>query len=351
MASAVSRIDDVKAYYGMVLKTVQDLKTNACRCAETIPAAHRVILENIDREILDKFYGCGSPIPPALDGCVVLDLGCGSGRDAYLASCLVGPRGSVIGVDMTDEPLAVAASHRQSQARRFGFLRSNVDFRKGYIEDLAEVGVADNSVDVVISNCVINLSPDKERVFAEIFRVLKPGGELFFSDVFADRRLPSAVRDDPVLLGECLGGALYVEDFRRLLRAVGCLDFRVMAKNRITIDNPAVEAKVGSATFWSMTIRAFKIASLEDTCEDYGQVATYRGAILDHPRRFVLDDHHAMVTGKPMLVCGNTAAMLGETRFARHFKIEGDRSVHFGAFDCSPQKAASEAGERGGGCC
>jgi SAM-dependent methyltransferase len=351
MASAVSRIADVKAYYGMVLKTVQDLKTNACRCAETIPPAHRAILENIDREILDKFYGCGSPIPPALDGCAVLDLGCGSGRDAYLASCLVGPRGSVVGVDMTDEPLAVAQRHRQSQAKRFGFLRSNVDFRKGYIEDLAEVGVADNSADVVISNCVINLSPDKERVFAEIFRVLKPGGELFFSDVFADRRLPPAVRDDPVLLGECLGGALYVEDFRRLLRAVGCPDFRVMTKNQITIDNPAVEARVGVATFWSMTIRAFKIASLEDLCEDYGQVATYRGTIPNHPHRFVLDDHHALTTGKPMLVCGNTAAMLSETRFARHFKIDGDCSVHFGAFDCSSPKAPADAGECGRGCC
>jgi 2-polyprenyl-3-methyl-5-hydroxy-6-metoxy-1,4-benzoquinol methylase len=114
MASAVSRIADVKAYYGMVLKTVQDLKTNACRCAETIPPAHRAILENIDREILDRFYGCGSPLPPALDGCAVLDLGCGSGRDAYLASCLVGPRGSVVGVDMTEEPLAVAQSRVSS---------------------------------------------------------------------------------------------------------------------------------------------------------------------------------------------------------------------------------------------
>jgi SAM-dependent methyltransferase len=351
MTDAASRIEDVKAYYGMVLETVRDLKTNACRCAETIPAAHRAILETVDDEILDKFYGCGSPIPPALDGCAVLDLGCGSGRDAYLASYLVGPKGSVVGVDMTDEPLAVAASHRQSQAKRFGFLRSNVDFRKGYIEDLAKVGVADNSIDVVISNCVINLSPAKDQVFAEIFRVLRPGGELFFSDVFADRRLPPALRDDPVLLGECLAGALYIEDFRRLLRAVGCPDFRVMTKNRITIGNAAVEAKVGAATFWSMTIRAFKIASLEDLCEDYGQVAAYRGTIPDHPHRFVLDDHHTLVTGKPMLVCGNTAAMLGETRFARHFKIDGDRSVHFGAFDCSSAKAAADAPDCGGGCC
>lgn len=144
MAGAADRIEDVKTNYGMVLKTVRDLKTDACCCAETIPVAHRAILENIDCEILDKFYGCGSPIPPALDGRAVLDLGSGSGRDVYLTSCVVGPRGSVIGVDMTDEPLAVAMTHRQSQAKRFGFLRSNVEFRKGYIEDLAKLGVADN---------------------------------------------------------------------------------------------------------------------------------------------------------------------------------------------------------------
>ena len=349
--TSAERIEDVKAYYGMVLKTVRDLKTNACCCAETIPAAHRAILAHIDCEILKKFYGCGSPIPPALDGCAVLDLGCGSGRDVYLASYLTGPRGSVIGVDMTEEALAVAASHRQWQARRFEFLRSNVDFRKGYIENLAELDISDNSIDVVISNCVINLSPDKEQVFKEIFRVLKPGGELYFSDVFADRRLPPALRDHPVLLGECLGGAMYVEDFRRLLRSLGCPDYRVVSKSRITIDNPPVEAKVGAATFWSMTIRAFKIALLEDICEDYGQVASYRGTIPDHPHRFVLDDHHTLITGKPMLVCGNTATMLGKTRFARHFKIDGDRSVHFGAFDgCSPA-AAADAGNCGCGCC
>ncbi|MGD0641257.1 MAG: methyltransferase domain-containing protein [Roseiarcus sp.] len=351
MTPAESRFEDVKTYYGMVLQTARDLKTNTCCCVETTPAAHRAILEKIDDEILRKFYGCGSPIPPALDGCAVLDLGCGSGRDVYLASALVGPRGSVIGVDMTDEPLAVAMRHRQPQAKRFGFLRSNVDFRKGYIENLAELGIADNSIDVVISNCVINLSPAKEQVFAEIFRVLKPGGELFFSDVFADRRLPSALRDDPVLLGECLGGAMYVEDFRRLLRDVGCPDHRVMTKSRITIDNAAVEAKVGAATFWSMKIRAFKVASLEDICEDYGQVATYLGTIPDHPHRFVLDDHHTLTAGKPMLVCGNTAAMLAETRFARHFKVDGDRSIHFGAFDCSSATAASSPGDCGGGCC
>jgi SAM-dependent methyltransferase len=252
---------------------------------------------------------------------------------------------------MTDEQLAVARRHQESQARRFSMAESNVDFRAGYLEDLAAVGIADNSVDVVISNCVINLSPNKERIFSEIFRVLKPGGELYFSDVFAGRRVPPELQKDPLMKNECMGGALYIEDFRRLLRSIGCPDYRVVSKSRITIDNPEVEKKAGLVDFYSMTVRAFKIAGLEDICEDYGQVAYYVGTIPDHPWSFSLDDHHTFLTGKPMLVCGNTAAMIGETRFGRHFKVVGDRSVHFGPFDCAPASAAKADGLCGGGCC
>ena len=353
MKGAGTTLEAVREYYGKVLKGARDLKSNACCSTEALPESHRKILAEIDGEILDRFYGCGSPIPPALEGCTVLDLGCGSGRDVYLASRLVGPEGRVIGVDMTDEQLEVARRHQESQAKRFGFQRSNVDFRRGYIEDLAAIGIADESVDVVISNCVINLSPDKGRVFAEILRVLKPGGELYFSDVFAGRRVPQALRDDPLLLGECLGGALYIEDFRRLLRDLGCLDYRVISQRPVTIGNPEIEARTGLIDFYSMTIRIFKLASLEDICEDYGQVAVYKGTIPGHPHSFALDDHHTFVTGKPMLVCGNTAAMVGETRFGRHFEVIGDTSVHYGPFDCAPAGpgAAADGSCAGGACC
>jgi arsenite methyltransferase len=343
----------VKEYYGKILTGSKDLQTSACCSTESFPAAHRAILAEIESEILDKFYGCGSPIPPAVEGCTVLDLGCGSGRDCYLLSKLVGPQGRVIGVDMTEAQLAVAQKHLETQTGRFGFAKPNVEFRQGYIEDLASCGIADNSVDLVVSNCVINLSPDKERVFAEIFRVLKPGGELYFSDVFADRRLPGHLRNDPALYGECLGGALYTEDFRRMLRKLGCLDFRTVSKRPISIDNPELSAKVGLANFSSMTVRAFKLSCLEDICEDFGQVAHYNGTIAETPRAFVLDDHHTFLAGKPMLVCGNSAAMLQETRFGRHFTVRGDRSVHFGAFPCGPAAAGSPAAEpcAGGSCC
>jgi hypothetical protein len=101
-----------------------------------------------------------------------------------------------------------------------------------------------------------------------------------------------------------------------------------------------------------MTIRLFKLASLEDICEDYGQVAVYRGTITDHPHSFPLDDHHTFITGKPMLVCGNTAAMVQETRFGRHFSVSGDRAVHYGAFPCGPAPAGNGADPcNSGSCC
>lgn len=354
MYGSSSTHEQLKEYYGRVLAGSKDLKANACFCGEeAVPQQIRAILKEIDDEIIERFFGCGSPIPPALTGCIVLDLGCGAGRDVYVASRLVGENGLVIGVDMTEEQLAIARKHMTSQAGRFGYPEINVDFRQGYIEDLKQSGVADNSVDVVISNCVINLSPNKQAVFSEIFRVLKPGGELYFSDIFSNRRISRHLKNDPVLHGECLAGAMYIEDFRRLLQAVGYNDFRVCAKTRVSIDNHDLEEKIGMVDFFSMTIRAFKLPDLEDICEDYGQVAVYNGTLDGHPHWFALDDHHHFPAGKPMLVCGNTASMLQNTRFAKHFRVSGDRAVHYGAFACGPASAKAENtnGNCGGGTC
>jgi len=350
---SATTIDQVKDYYARMLKSTSDLKTDACCALESQPPYIQEILEQIPDAVLDRFYGCGSPIPPAIEGCTVLDLGCGTGRDSFLCARLVGPRGRVIGVDMTAEQIEVALRYEGEVARRFGYDKPNTTFLQGYIEDLASLGIPDESVDVVISNCVINLAPDKARVFAEIFRVLKPGGELLFADVFADRRLPREWMEDAVLVGECLAGAMYIEDFRRLLLGFGVPDYRIVTSRPIRLNNTEIASKVGPARFSSMTVRIFKLASLEDRCEDYGQAARYRGTIAEHPHTFVLDDHHEFVTGKPALVCGNTAAMLQETRLAPHFEVVGDRSRHYGLFPCGPSEAAGSAPQefQPGGCC
>lgn len=341
--------DAVRDYYGKVLTTSKDLRTSACCTTATPPPHLAAALARVHPEVRDRYYGCGSPVPPALDGLTVLDLGCGSGRDSYVLAQLVGPTGRVIGVDMTDEQLDVARRHLDHHAEQFGY--ANVEFHQGFGEDLSAVGITDASIDLVVSNCVLNLCADKPRVFAEIFRALRPGGELHFSDIFADRRLPAALLDDPVLLGECLAGALYTEDLRRLLADIGCADARTVATSPVTLDDPEIDRRIGFAAFASRTIRAFKLP-MEDRCEDYGQVATYRGTVPEHPHCFDLDDHHRFPAGKPMLVCGNTADMLAATRYAAHFTIAGDKSVHHGLFPCGPTDAtpASTAGQTAA-CC
>lgn len=341
--------ESVQNYYGQVLQSSQDLKTSACCTLDAMPVYLRPHLNNLHPEVVSRFYGCGSPLPPVLEGRTVLDLGCGSGRDCYLLSRLVGESGRVIGVDMTEEQLAVAKRHCDWHTERYGYARSNVEFLKAHIEDLSAAGITDNSIDVVVSNCVINLSPDKRNVLAEIFRVLKPGGELYFSDVYADRRIPQALKLDPVLLGECLGGALYWDDFRRIMQDLGCPDVRIAKQNPITLEDAEVAAKIGMVKFRSITVRAFKMA-LEDRCEDFGQVAVYKGSIPEHPHAFDLDDHHHLETGRPLRICGNTADMLSLSRYAEHFELWGNKSTHFGLFDCAPPNTGVSL-QSGAACC
>ncbi len=349
MQTEFDQLSAVKDYYGKVLQSKADLKTTACCAAESLPAHLRKIAGQLHEEVTSKFYGCGIPIPPSLDGCTVLDLGCGTGRDCFILSKLVGSEGHVIGVDMTDAQLDVAHRHLAQHTKDFGYTQPNIRFVRGFIEDLKSLDIADNSIDVVVSNCVINLSPAKDRVFAEIFRVLKPGGELYFSDVFCDRRLPIAARDDAVLLGECLGGAMYTEDFRRLMAEVGCKDHRTVSSTPISITDVAIQNKIGQAKFYSLTIRAFKLP-LEDRCEDYGQVAYYRGGHEESHQGFLLDDHHFFELNRPMLVCSNTADMVQKTRYAKYFEVIGHQETHFGLFDCGPSPADS-VNSPAGACC
>lgn len=348
--ASIDRHESVKEYYGRILASSRDLQTTACCASDHVPAWLRTLINEVHPEVRDRFYGCGSPIPLALEGCTVLDLGCGTGRDCFVLSRLVGASGRVLGVDMTEAQLELARRHVDWHAKRSGFAMPNIEFRHGYIEDLAALGLAEGSVDVVVSNCVINLSPDKRRVFSEIWRVLKPGGELYFSDVFCDRRLPAALARDPVLVGECLGGALYVEDFRRLMSGIGFADVRLVTRSPVAVTADRLTEVLGNARFESRTVRAFKL-DLEDRCEDYGQVAIYRGTVPHATAAFTLDGHHVFESARPLAVCGNTVDMLEQTRYARLFDVLGDRSRHHGLFSCEPRRDADANPTDGPACC
>uniref|UniRef100_UPI003F69B655 methyltransferase domain-containing protein n=1 Tax=Porticoccus sp. TaxID=2024853 RepID=UPI003F69B655 len=327
----------------------------AC-CDQAPPDWLKPVLGSIHDEVLSRYYGCGLVVPPLLEGARILDLGCGSGRDVYALSALVGESGFVLGVDMTAEQLEVAQRHRDYHRQQFGYAQSNVEFRQGYLEQLADLDLPDNSVDIVVSNCVLNLCTDKEAVLEQVHRLLKPGGEFYFSDIYADRRLPTALQNDPVLYGECLAGALYWNDFVTLAKTAGFADPRLVEDRPITIDNGAIANRVAPARFHAATYRLFKIAELEPACEDYGQAVVYKGTVPHHPNTLILDKHHVMQAGRVFPICGNSYRMLHDSRFASHFDFIGTFERHYGIFPGCGQSlpfdtSATEVKGNVGDCC
>jgi len=330
-----SKLEWTEDYYGEILKKSSDLKTNAC-CTGSSPALHlRPLLSKIHEDITSSYYGCGLVFPDSIQGTRVLDLGCGTGRDVYLLAQLVGEKGSVVGVDMTKNQLDVAIRHVEYHRAAFGYKKSNVEFHAGFIERLDEIAaLAPGSFDVVVSNCVVNLCPDKRKVLQQVYRLLKPGGEMYFSDVYASQRVPADLTEDKEFWGECLSGALYYNDFQRLAIECGFKDPRLVTDSPITIDNARLQARVGGRVdFYSATYRLFKIDELEPDCEDYGQAVIYNGGCAHAPHAFTLDGHHTIQTGKVFPVCGNTYRMLHDTRFHQYFSFIGDWSRHFGLFE------------------
>jgi SAM-dependent methyltransferase len=184
------------------------------------------LVADLPADVTGLSLGCGDPVTLASlePGQTVLDLGSGGGIDVFLAARQVGPEGHIIGVDMTDEMLVKAEANKA----KLGEAAQNVEFRKGFIEDLP---VADGSVDVVISNCVINLSPDKPQVFREAFRTLKPGGRLAVSDIVIEGQFSEEARANMDSWAACISGALPASDYLDAIRAAGFADVEITDKN------------------------------------------------------------------------------------------------------------------------
>ncbi len=245
---AVAREDSlsvVKNYYSQaVVDEREEILNPVCypeHMIEHIPDAFRF-----------RGYGCGSPVLEAdlRAGDTVVDLGCGTGVECFIAARLVERSGRVIGVDMLDQMLAVATRGGRQVARRLGY--DNLDFRKGYLESLP---LESGSVDVAVSNCVLNLAVDKRRAFAEVFRVLRPGGRLVVADVVCEREAGPALRNDEALRGECIAGALTQKDLIALLEAAGFQAVRLVKRFPYRV--------VHGHRFYSLTFVACKTAGWE----------------------------------------------------------------------------------------
>jgi len=262
---------------------------------------------HIPADVLEVSYGCGSPVSLARieEGSTVLDLGSGGGIDCFLAAKKVGPGGKVIGVDMTDEMLDIASRAAPRVAENLGF--GVVEFKKGFLE---EIPVEDGSVDVVTSNCVINLSADKARVLKEIHRVLKPAGRFCISDVVSESEVPEEMRKDRKLWGECLSGAMSEEAFLRAAREAGFYGLRTVSRS--------VYNETQGLRFHSIVLNGYRCT------EDGERALKGHRAVYNGPFSSVRDDSgREYPAGVPVEVCAVTAERLSREPYCGAFSISG----------------------------
>jgi arsenite methyltransferase len=300
-------------------------------------------LKLIPREVIERDYGCGDPSRYLREGEVVLDLGSGTGKICFIAAQIVGRKGSVIGVDMTDEMLEVARRNAPIVAQRIGY--ANVAFRKGRIQDLAldlelldrklkenpitdaasflaadELAeelrmrrplIASDSVDVVVSSCVLNLVEPKSKpqLFDEIFRVLKKGGRTVISDIVSDEEVPEEMQNDPELWSGCISGAFTEDGFLAAFEKAGFYGIQILKRDV----NPW--RTVQGIEFRSVTVEAFK--GKQGECFERNQAVIYRG-----PFKEVLDDdNHRMERGRRYAVCDKTYNLYKKAPYREFFEF------------------------------
>ena len=346
-------IDQVKEYYGKTIKKTEDLQTSACVMADPIPKHVRDILKEVHDEVIATFYGCGLVVPECLEGASVLDLGSGTGRDCFVLSKMVGEEGKVVGVDMTKEQLDVAKKYEQYHADKFGYSKPNTEFLKGHIEDLQSIGVESDKFDIIVSNCVVNLSPDKKSVLSEAYRVLKHGGELYFSDVYSDRSLPDEIRKHKVLWGECVAGALCWEELMTLASEIGFSQPRLVTARKLSIDKEDLRQVVEGYNFVSATYRLFKLPA-DEWDEAKSAHVVYDGEISYCEEELEFDYNTEFVSDQPVRVSAELVRILKSSRFRNHFEIgaadigEVRKFKVLNPFDVGGEAAAGCCGTSGG---
>lgn len=263
----------------------------------------------IPEEVLKISYGCGTPagLKTVRAGETVLDIGSGGGIDCFEASRLVGPSGRVIGIDMTDTMLEIARKHAAVVATNLGYPASNVEFRKGLADAMP---VEDETIDLIISNCVINLAPDKRKVFREMFRVAKPGGRFTISDIVADQTVPQYLAHDAEKWGDCLSGALTLMAYIAGMTEAGFLGIHLVKSSPWQA--------IDGIHFFSVTLTGYKVPLA--TIPSSIRYATLRG-----PFTRVVDERGTPYQrGIPQSITPDHAALLSYPPFAGHFILTTD---------------------------
>lgn len=288
----------VQEFYGKAA-----LKPDANLCCPT--ANSQEDISHIPADVLDRSYGCGSPIQMAdiKEGEIIVDLGSGAGIDCFIAAKKTGQRGRIIGIDMTDEMIDVANKNNILVAENLGF--DIVEFQKGFLENIP---VEESIIDLITSNCVINLSPDKKGVFREIWRILKNYGRMVVSDIVSQGEVPPHIKVNEELWGECIGGALTEDEFLAYLEEVGFYGIEVIKK--------VFWREIDGYSFYSITVRGYKFEKKEG-CLYKGDKAVYHG-----PFKAVVDEEgHLFPRDEAIDVCTDTASKLKSLPYSTYFTV------------------------------
>lgn len=260
----------------------------------------------IPDEVLKISYGCGTPagLKTVIPGETVLDIGSGGGIDCFEAARLVGPTGQVIGIDMTDTMLEIARRNAPIVSANLGYSSSNVEFRKGMADAMP---VNDNTIDLIISNCVINLAPDKRKVFREMYRVAKPGGRFTISDIVSDQTVPQYMVHDAEKWGDCLSGALTLDEYMAGMVEAGFLGIHLVKFSPWQV--------IDGIHFFSVTLTGYKMEEATTTL-----MARY--ATLCGPFSRVVDERGTSYQrGIPQPVDSETVALMNQPPLASYFLL------------------------------
>tara|TARA_B100000959_G_scaffold271407_1_gene319518 strand:+ start:1425 stop:2387 length:963 start_codon:yes stop_codon:yes gene_type:complete len=306
--------EDVKEFYSKAA-----LASQPSLCCPTNYQPEDV--SHIPADVLKISYGCGSPVSKASikEGQTVVDLGSGGGIDCFIAAKTTGKNGKIIGIDMTDEMLSQAEKSRKFVEKKLGY--SNIEFRKGVLEDIP---VDSDSVDIIVSNCVINLSSIKHKVFEETYRILKNHGRLVISDIVSDSEVPEEMRSDKKLWGECISGAETQQNLIKTAKTAGFYG--------VSIEHDYVWKEVNGIKFSSITFRGWKFTKGKE-CLYKGQYAIYKGPF----QNVSDDDGHTYPAGEPVEICTDTATKLSRQPYSGSFIIIDTSKKEEEIIECGPK--------------
>lgn len=285
------------------------------------PSILNTIIDQIHPDVIAKSHQSNFVIfPPKLEGCTVVDLGCGVGRDVFILSRLVGETGHVIGIDSDVERLNFARQHVDYHMKKFGYSKSNVEFIEGDIDHLEKTKLRENSVDVIVSNSVINYERNKQFIIEGVCKVLKPGGEFYFSDIYVNRPIPAEYQE--TLSGEYIGGALKWEDLILYATGAGFTQPRLVTAKPVVIENEDIQKAIGKTKFVSAIFRCFKLPSNDNDTKPFNlpYQLTYETPVPNSEDEFFFDHSLQFKLGELLVVDDPSIALaLNLSRYRDNF--------------------------------